>query len=364
MREEQLQDFREKIESIRTLIEAKAAKGVMISNQNHFSWLTGGRGFIGLAATAACGSIIVTLDQVYLVAENIEATRLYKEQLQENPMIIVKEYPWHIPAQRAQIIKEICPEGLLDEGALANELFELRTALSAYDQDRYRDICQTTAKVLEGICKELKAGTTEYELAGILSKEMWANNLEPITLLIAFDERALMYRHPVPTDNVLKNYALIAVCTRRQGLIASATRMVALKHPGEEMLRRQQVAAYVNATLIAHTKEGADMADIFEKCAMAYKEKGFEGEWTFHHQGGLTGYNPREIKGMSDVHHRVKVGEAYGWNPSCQGAKSENTILVTKQGSENLTHTGEYKYIEVMIDGKTYLEEDILILNH
>lgn len=361
--EQKLKDFRQKIKSLRKIIGDKQAKGLIINNQNHFSWLTGGRGFIGLASTAACGSLIITLDKVYLVADNIEVNRLYREQCGENPDIILKEYPWQSPREKVEIINEICgKEDILDEGSVSSELFQLRTVLSDYDIERYRDICKTTAVILEGICYNLKQGITEYELAGEISKKMWSSDLEPITILVAFDERALSYRHPVPVGKELENYALIAVCTRRDGLIASATRMVALKHPGEEMLRRQRAAAYVDATFLANTTPGRNIGEIFEKAMNAYKEEGFEGEWKLHHQGGITGYVPRELKGMSDVDHIVRANETYGWNPTVQGTKVENTILITKSGYENLTHTGNYKYIPIEIDGKTHLEEDILIL--
>jgi hypothetical protein len=64
---------------------------------NHFSWLTGGRGLIGLASTAARASLVVTMDTVYLVSENIAARRLFTEHLAENPEIEVLEYPWYCP---------------------------------------------------------------------------------------------------------------------------------------------------------------------------------------------------------------------------------------------------------------------------
>lgn len=359
-----LKDFREKVEKLRSVIKKEEMKGLIINNQNHFSWLTGGRGFIGLAATGACGSLIVTLDKVYLVAENIEATRLYKEQLGENPDIIVKEYPWQTPDKKMEIIEEICPsKDLLDEGSISSQMFQLRTVMSHYDIVRYREICKTTASTLEDICHTLKKGMSEYDLAGQISQKMWENNLEPITILIGFDDRALNYRHPVPTDKKLENYALVAVCTRRNGLIASATRMVALNDPGEEMMKRQKVAAYVDSVLAANTKPGNKLGDVFDKAVDAYASKDFDGEWKFHHQGGLTGYMPRELKGMSGVNHIVKTNEVYGWNPSVQGAKSENTLLVTEDGTENLTHTGNYDYITIEIDGKKYIQDNILILN-
>lgn len=363
MQQERQMDFENKITALRKLLTKKDGRGLLLTQHHHFSWLMGGRSFIGLTAPAACGSIMVTMDAVYLITDNVEAQRLYLEQCGQNPSVQVRDYPWYQPEKREHIIRELCPQNLLTEADVAKELLDLRTVLSPYEITCYRDICKTTAEVLEDVCRTLREGMTEYELGGEIAKQMWANNLEPITLLIGFDERAYHFRHPVLNGAALKNYALVAVCCRRNGLITSITRIVALKHPGEEMMRRQRVAAYVDATMQAATRPGTTLSEIFTKCQKAYAEKGFEKEWTFHHQGGLTGFNTRETKAMPAENHCVRLYEAYAWNPSCQGVKVENTTLVTPDGIEFLTHTGNYPYIEVEIDGKTYYEEDILILH-
>lgn len=356
-------DFSHKLSILRGILSDKGADALFISNQNHFSWLTGGRGFIGIASVGACAGLIITQDNVFLIAENIEAKRLWNEQLGKNPQITVLEYPWHCPNERQKRLDKLLKgKKVLTETDIADELFNARTVLTQSDIARYRDICKTTALELEATCRTLKAGMTEYEVAGELSRRLWSNNLEPITLLIGFDERAVRNRHPVPVGAALKNYALIAVCARRNGLIASATRLVSLTRD-PEMMERQKAAGYVDAVLCANTVVGADTADVFQKGVSAYAEKGFEGEWKFHHQGGLTGFVPRELKAMSTVHHTVRAGEAYGWNPSVQGAKSENTILVTENGYENLTHTGDYPYLQYEVNGQKVVTEDILILD-
>ncbi len=359
---EQLADFQGKIEILREILRGQGVSALTVSSQSDFSWLTAGRGFIGTASTAACGTIVVTKDQVYLVAENIEAERLYREQLGENPEVTVMEYPWQEPGRRAVILAEICGLSRMDIGDVGEEWLLTRTRMSAYDIARYRDICQTAAKDLEEVCRTLKAGITEYELAGRLAEKFWADNLEPITLLIGFDERAFSYRHPVPAGAVLKNYALVAVCARRAGLIASATRLVALKNPGQEIMERQKVSAYVDAVFTANTVAGRTVGSAFGAALAAYAEKGYPEEWKLHHQGGLTGYVARELKGTSGNPHVIRENEVYAWNPSVQGTKSENTVLVTKDGFEDLTHTGNYPYLTFEIDGKKIITEDILVL--
>ena len=57
---------------------------IVIRNQCNFLWITsGGRGFIGLASENPCGCIVVSKDNVYLFANNIEAPRLAREELPE-----------------------------------------------------------------------------------------------------------------------------------------------------------------------------------------------------------------------------------------------------------------------------------------
>jgi Xaa-Pro aminopeptidase len=356
-------DFSEKIEKLRRIISAKNADGAILNSQNHFSWLSGGRGFIGLASTAACASLVVTTDKVYLVSENIEARRLFKEQLAEDPRIEVLEYPWYSPDTRQGLLNDIPGlKTVLSEKDIDGELFEARTILSAEDMAEYEDVCAVAAREVEEVCRTLRMGMTEYELAGELSRRFWTHNLEPITLLIGFDERAQQFRHPVPVGAVLKNYALIAVCVRRCGLVASLTRLVSLSRD-ETMMERQRAAAYVDAVLCSHTAAGVDLAAVFDKGLEAYAVQGWEGEWKHHHQGGLTGYNAREMKAWPGLHHIIHLGEAYAWNPSVQGAKSENTIVALEKGYKNLTYTGAYRYLEFEVGGEKVLTENILILD-
>ncbi|MGE4277791.1 MAG: M24 family metallopeptidase, partial [Lawsonibacter sp.] len=327
-----------------------------------FSWLTGGRGFVGMAAVTACAVLVVTPRQVFLVTENIEAQRLWYEQLDENPLVKVQPYPWLSPGRREEILRELCGEApVLTEENAAEELQRVRTVMTPWEITRYRELGRLTAQGLEEVCRTLRPGITEYEFTGELSRRFWADNLEPTTLLVGFDERALRFRHPVPAGAKLKNYALVAVCTRRCGLIVSATRLVCVKKD-EVMERRQQAAAQVNAVLCAGSRPGTDTADLFTRATQTYSEAGYPGEWDYHHQGGLTGYLPREWKARADLHHLVREGEVYAWNPSVQGAKAENTVLVTKNGVENLTHTGNWPYIRNVVDGQEVLTEAVLTL--
>lgn len=104
-------------------------------------------------------------------------------------------------------------------------------------------------------------------------------------------------------------------------------------------MRRSFAADYtrlleVEAAAFNETVPGKTMGEVFQKICTAYDKIGMPEEWRRHHQGGLTGYLAREIRADKSTGHVVRVGEAYAWNPSCEGAKCEDTVLVTENGRD------------------------------
>lgn len=362
--EARLNDFNIKLEALRKILFEKEAKTLLIQSQCNFSWLTGGRGFIGIASEQACATLAITMSKAYLITSNIESERLMQEELEENFCIQIIEYPWNLPDKKQQLISEIIDgEHYLNEADVIEELFDLRTVMSECEIANYPDLSIDLAENTEVVCRMLRAGISEFMLAGEISKKLWVENIEPITILIGFDERAAKYRHPVPTTNLLRNYAFISVCGRRAGLIASVTRTVCINKPSGELLEKHRMCANIDAILTQQTVAGNDVKDVFSLVVDSYKQYGYENEWLLHHQGGLTGYVPRELKATFESHHIIRTNEVYAWNPTIQGMGVEDTILVTTKGNRVLTHTGAYEYIEFVVNGEKILKPDILILN-
>jgi len=285
------------------------------------------------------------------------------EQLDSSPQIEVRAFPWNKPERRTEIVAAITGGGVLaTEQDVAADLFCLRTVMTEYDLADYRKLCKETALILEETVRGLTAGVSGYELAGEISKQFWAADIEPITILSAFDGRALQYRHPLPSADRLENYALVAICGRRNGLIASITRNVLLREDSL-MMERQAKCAMVDAVATRRLKPGANVGEIFDAMVAEYAAQGYPGEEAFHHQGGLTGFIPREIRANTGNTHTVREHEVYAFNPTLQGAKCEDTILVTETGFEVLTHTGSYAYVDCTVDGMTIQKPGILVLN-
>jgi len=347
-----------KLLKLREILEERGLDGIVIEKQMNFSWLTGGRGFIGLASENACGSIVVTKNDVCLVTNNIEAPRLSEVELPNG--IKSADFLWCEESKRAELIKETAGENVAADSQLAGEFFGLRTILDSDEVESYRKAAKITATHLENSMKALKSGMSEFDLAGDLSARLWSEGIEPITLLIAFDDNIYKYRHPLPTKNKLKNHAMGVVCARYKGLIVSASRLAYIgdKLP-DDLCNRHNAVVDVDAKLINATRPNVKLGELFNLLSDAYSQNGYTDEWKLHHQGGLTGYVAREIRAMpNDDTYEVKQNQAYAWNPSVTGTKSEDTIFAGETGNEILTHTGEWKYVET----NGILRPDILLI--
>lgn len=93
---------------------------------------------------------------------------------------------------------------------------------------------------------------------------------------------------------------------------------------------------------------GTRLGDVVATGVAAYEHNGFAAdEWTRHHQGGLSGWMPREFPahpGSSEI-----LGEqmVVAWNPSGDGCKVEDTCLITDQGVRTLATDPDWPTIEV-----------------
>jgi antitoxin VapB len=115
---------------------------------------------------------------------------------------------------------------------------------------------------------------------------------------------------------------------------------------------KQEAVAQVDAAFIAASRPGARIADIFRKGVEAYAKVGYPDEWKLHHQGGLAGYEPREHVATPASSQVVKAGQAFAWNPSITGTKSEDTILSGEMGCEVITAMEDWPRIPVQVEGQ------------
>src|SRR3990172_12718097 len=161
---------------------------------------------------------------------------------------------------------------------------------------------------------------TEYQLAGLLSHAVESRGVQAIVNLIGTDERIFAYRHPLPTDKALRRYAMLVLCGRKWGLVCSLTRLIHFGPAPNELKERIQATAQINAALIKATRPGRTLGEVFAQAQQSYARLGYPDEWQKHHQGGMAGYEPRELVAIPGSQEMVGEGQVFAWNPSITGA--------------------------------------------
>lgn len=350
-------EFVEKRARIVSWMVERGFGALLLGRAASVSWAScGHEANVGINSESAAAALLFTPRRDYLLANRIEMPRLLDEELGKLPFEPVV-YSWHEPHRRSALVTALSSGRVASDVPLEgthnqlDEIAALRHDLTPEEQDRFRELGRRTGAAIEAAARKVTPGMTEREIAGLLTRETWDRGATPVVTLVGADERVARYRHPTPTDRRLERVAMLVLCARRDGLIASATRMVHFGAPSLELVRRARAAARIDAVAMLETRPGRAIGAVFERVVQAYADEGFAQEWRDHHQGGLAGYENREIVADPRVAAQVRSGQVYAWNPSIAGAKSEDTMLVGAEGPEILTATGEWPCVEVEVEG-------------
>lgn len=369
-------ELEEKTERVKRFLAEENLGGALLGAQHNFSWLTcGGRSGIDLSREPGAGALLVRRDgRRFVIANKIEMPRLLAEELDEEAWEPV-EFVWteekanpSLPVERAlSLLQEGAALGSdlpmgagarVIEGSFARSRYQLTEA----EIERLRALGRDAGRAIGEVARGLEPGLTEREVARRATDALAAVGAHAIVTLVAADERLKLYRHPTPTQLRWEKVVMIVVCARRGGLIASLTRIVSAGEAPQELRRRTDAAARVNAKLYAATRPGATGRELFDVAARAYAEEGFPGEELLHHQGGATGYRTRDWVAHPESFETAQARQAFAWNPSITGSKVEETCLAFEEDVEVLTASPAWPAIEAEADGRRYSLPDVLSL--
>jgi Xaa-Pro aminopeptidase len=357
-----------KLQQIQDLLKQQHADALLLQRVSSFAWATcGAASYINTASTTGVGSLLITPTGRYLITDNIEAPRFEKEEHLAAQGWEFRVAPWFEgnPAvadltHGMKLAADGPYPGAID---LSAEMTRLRANLQPAEVERYRAVSRSCAEAMNAAIRAVRPGMAEYEIAALLDRETFARGVQPIVNLIATDERIFNFRHPLPANKVLDKYAMLVLCGRKYGLITSVTRLVHFGRLPDEIRRKMTAVANIDAVFIAATRPGRTLNEVFHAATEAYAAAGFPDEWRLHHQGGLAGYEPREVVATPATTEPVAVGQAYAWNPSITGAKSEDTILVGPDGNEVLTTIPDWPMLKAEANGLSMSRPAILEIN-
>lgn len=364
-----MKEFDLKLQRLQALLADRQLDALLLRRVSSFAWVTcGAASFVNTAETRGAAALLITRSHRYLITNNIEAPRLEREEgLAAQGWEFCIE-PWEtalqtIDQKTAELASGLrlgaddCYPGAAD---LSNPLAHLRANLTPEEGERLQLLGRICAQAMDATARAIRPGQTEHEIAGLLAGETQSRGAQPIVNLVATDERVFAYRHPLPTDKKLNHYAMLVLCGRQSGLVGSITRLVHFGRLPDELRHKAEAVARVDAAMIAATRPGVSLSRVVASAAAAYREVGFPGEWKQHHQGGAAGYEPREYLATPEAIETVSLGQAYAWNPSIRGCKSEDTILVGERENRVLTEISEWPGYAVKIGDETLWRPAIL----
>ena len=310
------------------------------------SWLTGARWNIQQSLHASCFDVVLTgLDtddvSARVVTNAIEAPRLRDVELAHfldgdlefDAVAWDEDRSSRLPGGPS-VGGDVTGAGRVD---LARTLAAERLVLTTEQSELLAHVAADTTRVTGEVARGVRPGQREREIAGRLCAALLDAGLEPIVYFVGSDDRLVTHKHPLATGRSVERVVMLAVCARRHGLVASVTRIVALRPLPEADMRRYRALLDVEAAFLDATRAGAALDDVFATGAGAYAKAGFSpDQWRTHHQGGLSGFAPREVLATSRATVRLAPGMVLGWNPSAEGWKVEDTTLLTESGPQPL----------------------------
>jgi Xaa-Pro aminopeptidase len=358
-------EFDTKQDRLRALIAERQLDALLLQRVGSFAWATcGAASYVNTAAANGEATLLIAPSGLHLLTNNIEATRLEGEE-----QLAAQGWQFHVaPWYESQDTLRRLTSGLRlgadgpIPGAvdLSYDFARLRANLTAEEGERFRKLGLLCAEAIDQAVRAVRPGQTEYEISARLALEADRRGAQAIVNLVATDERVFSFRHPLPTGKELARYAMLVLCGRRWGLVCSVTRLVHFGHLPDDLRRKADAVAQVDATFLENSRPSQTLGQIFERAAAAYAACGFPDEWQRHHQGGPAGYEPREYLAAPHSQDLVQAGQVYAWNPSITGTKSEDTVLVTEAGVEVLTAIDGWPELSASVGGAEYARPAIL----
>jgi len=281
--------FNERIQPLRDLMKAKGLDAFVLRRNPNLAWAIAGRAHVPTTIDMACFDLIITQDSATAITNVVEAPRLIAEELPAEVKVQTVKWSEGRDPLLPTGSKVGCDQPGADRFDLGVEVEMIRASLIKSDLARFKEICVDAAVALGNAMKQVENSDREIDVAGLITHSLWQADLEIAFLGVAGQDRVHKFRHPLPTEAVVGNRVSASICA---------------KH-----------------------------------------------EWTKHHQGGPTGFLPRDWPANQSTVRLIAPNQPIAWNPTGKGWKAEDTIVATDSGVKLLSNDPDWPTFEV--NGRT-----------
>lgn len=361
-----MQEFMIKLKRIRKLMDQESLYGCYLKRQDNFAWLTcGGINYVGPGDYGNCG-LLVTSEELFAITNNIEAPRMREEEQLEKLGFQIISGMWYDGTYEQDTVRKICgsrPVGYDIAGYeknLTDKIRALRSSLTEDEISRYLEGGEKVSRIMEEVADSIVPGETEWKAASRVAERTWAEGMEPLSVFCSSDERIDRYRHAVSTGKIIQERVQLGGNIRYKGLVIGCTRYVSFRPVEYGLCRQYQDNAEISCRMIAETLPGNLYTTPLAAGKKAYEDLGYKDEFYKHHQGGAIGYQARDCKVDFSCKDVIAENQAFCWNPTITGTKSEDTVITTPEGILFVTRPLLYPVINLRIDQMSYTRAGIL----
>ena len=362
-------EFQVKLKRTHQYLDENNLDGVYLKKRSNFAWITcGGDNRIVDHSELGWSGILITKKNASIITDNTEMPRMVDEELGDLPLEKHK-INWFKDELGKAVIKygsskniasDIQIEGLKE---LDSNFERIQYKLTEQEKNRFRELGKETSKCFTKIADQIELGMSELDVAAIVSYELFKKNIQPQLILVAADNRISDYRHPIPTFNKIKQYIMYVTVAVKWGLNLSMTRFVHFGEVTNELKKKHEAIVNIDSRLILNTRPGKKLKELFMEHTHNFEKFGYPDEWEKLHQGGSASYRIRDVKPNLNTPDSeiVMLNQAYAWNPSITGIKSEDTILINEEGNEIISEDKNWPLVKIYVDGKEIYRPGIYI---
>jgi Xaa-Pro aminopeptidase len=328
---------------LRAALAQSGAGAIRLRGLNWFAWATAGAdASVQLAADSGAAELLVTKEEACVLTDAIDSERLRREQLPDGFTFHIA--PWAEPELHDSYVLGAAHDGFVlsdrpgrDEQPLPAALRLRRMVLTEAEQGRYRALGRDAAAAIGEALRAARPAWTEYELAAAAAQALLKRGIEPALVLAAGERRLPLFRHPLPTHDPLGARALLVLGARRHGLVANLSRAISFGALPDDMKTAQHELLQAEATGLDAVRPGQSLAAVYHAFDAAYRHANRPDAIREQHQGGITGYQARELLATASTATGIEAGMALAFNPGFAGLRVEDTFLLGADGLENLT---------------------------
>ena len=331
-----------KNEKVSAMLREIDRDGLLVLEPANFAWLTAGASAKGIADPAEHPALYLQGPQRWLLCSNVDTQRLFDEEL-DGLGFGLKEWTWH--SGRGRLLSDLvhgkkaaCDMPFNDCENVGERLRQPRRMLSAWEQERLRELGLAVAHAVEATCRNLERGDTEEETAGQLSHRLVHHGIQPLAIQVSADGRKRTYRRGGATPAKIEQTCVVQTTARRWGVHVTASRAICFGTPADDFRKEFDMACWVSAMQIASSTSRTKPGDILTTSSGVLRLGGFEHEWRYCPVGWLTGLSPVEsMFTPTKSLEPLEVGHAVVWQASIGAAAATDTALVTETGPQIIT---------------------------